>query len=126
MHFFEEEASLIHSFRDPTLYFRACGLPQLLPFCFSIRVPEFSHGDIKLWPDSDSEVWYQHRSPQLPPLHRVQNKVVEGRWAAPSCSYNRSFANDWDATPHDEANAISAIEIDHINEFSRLAHNSFV
>ena len=92
-------------------------------FCFLIRVPEFSHGDVKLWPDSDSEVWwYQHISPQLPQLHHVQNKVVEGRWTTPSRSYNISFANDRDAKPY-EANAISTIEIDHINQFSRLAHN---
>ena len=46
-------------------------------------------------------------------------KLVEGRWSTCSRSYNISFANDRDAKPP-EANAI---EIDHINQFSRLAHN---
>jgi len=53
MHFCEEEASFIHSFRDPVLLC-ACNLPQALAsFLFFHPRAGFSHGDIKLWPDAE-------------------------------------------------------------------------
>ena len=113
MHFCEEEATLFHIFCDPALYSCAYDLPQALPFCFSVRVPEFNIQPRRYQTLARRRGMVSAQISATPPLHRGQNKVVVGVGAR-LCGAHTTHHLQMNGmqTPH-EANTIFAIEIDH-------------